>query len=117
MKLFDLAALARRAPEGEYVLGAQDLATHACYLIYGVVEPGAAPRRLCPGPGHEEIVCVVSGRLRLEGRAEVRAEEVAAGQAFHLRGEEELRASAEGAGPAGYVICGGHTPGARHDHP
>ena len=110
MKLFDLAARARGSGEGEYVLGAADLHTHACYLIYGLVEPGASPRRLRPGPGHEEIFCVVSGALRLEGRTGV----VAAGQAFHLQGEEELLATAEGSEPAVYVAAGGHSPGAQH---
>jgi hypothetical protein len=61
-------------------------------LIYGLIQPGQAPRRLAPGRGHEEIVCVVSGRLRVEGSAE----EVLAGQAFHLRGEEGLMVRAEG---------------------
>ena len=48
---------------GEYVLGLKDLDTHACYLIYGELNPGEERRKVCPGRGHEEILLAVNGAI------------------------------------------------------
>ena len=52
---------------GEYVLGLKDLDTHACYMIYGELEPGEEGRKVCPGAGHEEILLSVNGDIELSG--------------------------------------------------
>ena len=37
---------------GEYILGAEQTASHACYLIYGKMKPHEKGRQLKPGSGH-----------------------------------------------------------------
>ncbi len=111
--LYDLATRAA-AEGGETVLGADDLETHACYLIYGVVERGAAPRLINPGGGHEEIVCLVAGQATLRGPEGV--QEMIPGKAFHLSGETAYYLENTGSAPAIYVAAGGHTPGHAHHH-
>ena len=64
MKSFAVGDLAA-AEGGEYVLGAKDLSTHACYLIYGTLKAGEAGRQVKPGHGHEEILCAVLGNLMI----------------------------------------------------
>lgn len=112
MRVFDLAEGAAAAG-GEAVLGARDLGTHACYLLYGRLEPGGPPRKLCPGAGHEEIFVVAAGRLALKG--EDGETELGPGQAFHLAGKETLWARALEPGTV-YAAAGGHSQGAHHDH-
>jgi len=111
--LYDLATRAA-AEGGETVLGAADLETHACYLMYGVVEVGAAPRLLNPGNGHEEIICVVAGNAALKGPGGV--QEMAPGQAFHLVGEAAHHLENRGSVPVVYVVAGGHSAGHGHHH-
>ena len=115
LKIFDLAGRVLREG-GETVLGLDDLGTHACYMLYGVLTPGEPPRSLRPGPGHEEIFVVISGAVRLEGGGLEEPLTVQAGQAFHLKGEATLQVSAAGPLEARYVAAGGHTPGAEHHH-
>ena len=43
MKLFDLELLAS-SQGGEYVLGAKDLHSNACYLTYGLLKSGGSGR-------------------------------------------------------------------------
>ncbi|MGD8564064.1 MAG: hypothetical protein PVG03_16095 [Desulfarculaceae bacterium] len=112
-QVFDLAGRVFR-DGGETILGLDDLGTHACYLIYGVLSPGDPPRKLLPGPGHEEIFIVISGAMEIKDAE--RAFVVQSGQAFHLQGEESYEAQAAGPGEARYIAAGGHTPGAEHSH-
>ena len=42
--------------KGEYVLGAEDTGSHACYVIYGILKAGEKGREVKPGKGHEEII-------------------------------------------------------------
>lgn len=100
--------------DGEVVLGLNDLGTHACYMIYGIVEPGQSGRMVRPGPGHEEICCLASGEVEV-----VLGDDrypLAAGQAFYLKGEEAVHLDNPGSETAVYVIAGGHTPGHDHHH-
>ena len=113
LKVFDLAARAPREG-GETVLGLKDLDTHACYMLYGALLPGEAPRTLRPGPGHEEIFVVISGAMEIKDQAQTRL--VQAGQAFYLKGDQTFTATAAGPGEARYVAAGGHTPGKDHHH-
>ncbi|MDQ7785830.1 MAG: hypothetical protein RDU20_23315 [Desulfomonilaceae bacterium] len=68
MKIFDLAELADSSG-GEYVLGAKDLHTDSCYMIYGVLAPGEADRLVRAGKGHEEILCSLTGTIMLHTTA------------------------------------------------
>ncbi len=104
MKKYNLKERVRSG--GETVLGAEDLGTHACYLIYGKIIKGEAPVTLKPGAGHEEIICVVSGMVNLE--FEGGSLEVGEGEAIYLVGEESCRASAL-TDIAVYVLSGGHS--------
>jgi len=113
IKLYDLVALAA-SQGGETVLGLRDLGTHACYLIYGRIEPGEEPRLLKPGEGHEEIFLVISGIMSLKGPGVEQI--VSAGHAFHLQGAETWQAAAMGPKPVLYVAGGGHNPGQEHQH-
>jgi uncharacterized cupin superfamily protein len=113
LKVFDLAGRAPREG-GETVLGLKDLGTHACYMLYGIISPGEEPRTLKPGEGHEEIVLVIAGQMRVQGQ-EVDLV-LQPGQAIYLKGEQTLAATAAGPLEVRYVAAGGHTPGAEHHH-
>lgn len=111
IKVFDLAGRVLREG-GETVLGLKDLGTHACYMIHGVLTPGDPPRLLRPGPGHEEIVLVISGSVKMEGDSGFQT--LQPGQAVYLKGEESLNATAVGESEARYVAAGGHGDGGHH---
>jgi hypothetical protein len=104
MRIFDITN--RIAGSGEYILGADDTGSHACYLIYGVLKPGEQGRELKPGNGHEELVLALQGDLQVTGHYRGTIKE---GQAVHLRGDEALRAGNDGTTEAVYVIAGGHS--------
>ncbi|MBI5103199.1 MAG: hypothetical protein HZB33_15395 [Nitrospirae bacterium] len=106
MKLFDAAAMALEKG-GECVLGSAELNTHACYFIYGRLRPGEKGRVVSPGKGHEEIFCLVSGRVRLETPDGIIS--LSEGQAFHICGDESLLMDNEGDTEAVYVMAGGHS--------
>ncbi len=113
IKVFDLAGRVFREG-GETVLGLKDLDTHACYMLYGVLNPGDPPRLLRPGLGHEEIFLVVSGSIKVEGPGGFQT--LQPGQAVYLKDEETLSATAAGPGEARYVAAGGHGEGGHHHH-
>ncbi len=97
---------------GEYILGARDTGSHACYLIYGILKPGEKARELKPGHGHEEIILATRGDLQCSGHFTGTLKE---GHALHLKGEETVLAENRGSGNAVYVVCGGHSDGG-HGH-
>ncbi|MEK6673014.1 MAG: hypothetical protein AABY42_06000 [Nitrospirota bacterium] len=111
MVIYNVSDLASEH-KGEYVLGLEDLHTHACYLIYGFMKPGEKGRVLKPGSGHEEIVCLVQGKVLLSnssGRFVLDQ-----GQAFHLKGDETYMMDNEAGTDAVYMISGGHSKGHGH---
>lgn len=112
IKTFDLKTLSTEAG-GEYVLGLRDLNTHACYMIYGTVAPGGAPRLIKPGAGHEEIVLCVSGEFAVTGEI---SGTLKAGESFHIREEAECFLSNPTLTPAVYVAAGGHSDHGHHGH-
>lgn len=112
-EIYDLEGRVRREG-GETILGLKDLSTHACYMIFGVLDPGGHARILKPGDGHEEIIMAVAGTIRLEGPDGEMM--LRPGQAIHLKGEETWEAFCEGEAEARYVAAGGHTPGQEHGH-
>jgi hypothetical protein len=96
---------------GEYVLGSADLGTHACYLIYGRIS-GRESRKISPGAGHEEIICIAAGGALLRNSGEVLT--LGEGEAMHLQGEETYYLEPSGTAEVIYFISGGHS-GTHHD--
>jgi hypothetical protein len=104
VKIFDI--IEKAGDSGEYLLGSQATGSHACYLIYGVLQPGETGRELKPGQGHEEIVLALQGDMTLTGAPVGTLKQ---GQALHLAGDETVLAGNSGAMPAVYAISGGHS--------
>jgi hypothetical protein len=104
MRIFEVAGKIRDS--GEYILGSRDTGSHACYLIYGALNPGEKGRELKPGTGHEEIVLALVGDLKLTGHSTGTLKQ---GQALHLTGEETVFVENTGDSQALYVIAGGHS--------
>jgi hypothetical protein len=109
MSTFDVAS--KVSLSGEYILGAEQTGSHACYLIYGVLKPGERGREIKPGRGHEEIVLLLRGDLSVRGHDAGALEQ---GQAIHLRDDETCLLDNPGDGEAIYVIAGGHAEGGHH---
>lgn len=110
---YDLPARALREG-GETVLGLKDLHTHACYMIYGVINPGDPPRTLKPGVGHEEIILVMSGAMEISQEGE--SQTLQSGQAIYLQGDETWQAVCAGSMETRYTAAGGHSPDSEHHH-
>jgi hypothetical protein len=109
LKIFDVGR--RVDGSGEFTLGSQEIGSHACYLVYGVIKPGEPGRELRPGRGHEEIVFAIQGDLDLSGGYTGKLKQ---GQALHLSGEEKVLAENRAAEPAVYSISGGHSSHGHH---
>ncbi len=92
---------------GEHVLGLKDLNTHACYMIYGELEPGENSRKICPGSGHEEILIAVKGDIEVTG--EPFNGLLSEGEALHFKDEETCTIANPGDVKAIYVMAGGHS--------
>jgi hypothetical protein len=95
----------------EYVLGADQTGSHACYLIYGTMGPKEKARQLKPGRGHEELFLAIKGDFRVTGHVTGTIQE---GQAMHLVGEQTAQLENMTDGQAVYVIAGGHSSGGHH---
>ena len=91
---------------GEYVFGAADTGSHACYMIYGTMKPGEKGREIRPGKGHEEMVLAALGSFSVSGDVAGVLEE---GSAFHLAGEQTCHLENRGENDAVYIIAGGHS--------
>ena len=105
MRSFDLPRLASEEG-GEYVLGAKDLHTHACYMIYGILDAGEGDRLVRPGEGHEEILCAMDGPVLLHRPSgDVRLEP---GHAVHVTEDESYTMSNPSDRPVVYIMAGGH---------
>ncbi len=110
MKSFNLQELAIGSG-GEYVLGMKDLHTDACYLVYGILQPGEKERLIRPGEGYEEILCAVDGEVLVHSRqGEILLE---LGQAVHVNEHESFHISNPSDRPVIYVMAGGPV-GSRH---
>ena len=92
--------------KGEYVLGAEDTGSHACYMIYGILKAGEKGREVKPGKGHEEIITSFSGNLKLTGHHNIMLEE---GEAIHLADEQTCFLENIGNSEIVYIIAGGHS--------
>ncbi|MDP2157249.1 MAG: hypothetical protein Q8K68_06025 [Nitrospirota bacterium] len=111
MKKFDIKAMAEKQ-NSEYVFGAADTGSHACYMIYGTLKPGEKGREIKPGKGHEEMLLSARGSFSVTGAFEGIIEE---GSAIHLSGEQTCYLENKGTSEAVYVIAGGHSEHG-HDH-
>jgi hypothetical protein len=106
----DLKALAEKN-RGEYVFGSADTGSHACYMIYGTLNPGEKGRMVNPGKGHEEMLLTARGSLQVTGHFEGTLDE---GSAIHLAGEQTCVLENPGTSAAVYVIAGGHAGSGHH---
>ena len=111
MRIFELRDSALNSDGGEYVLGFQDTGSHACYMIYGVLNPAEKRRLVKPGKGHEEILLAVKGDLEVSGYYAMTLKE---GFAFHIKGDHECFLENKGNFDAVYVIAGGHSAQGHH---
>ena len=106
MKTFNLHEKAL-SEGGECVLGMKDLHTHACYMIYGILQPGESDRLARPGEGHEEILCAVTGSLIMHTKkGEVPLEMY---HAVHIKEDESFNISNPSDTPVVYIMSGGHS--------
>jgi hypothetical protein len=105
---------------GEYIVGAEQTGSHACYLIYGKMDPEEEGRKLKAGKGHEEIFLAVQGNFVVVDDSPDAASkepiEIKEGQAFHLVGERRYRLKNATEMPACYVMAGGHAGHGHHGH-
>ncbi len=106
LKTYDCLMRAK-AEGGETVLGSEELGTQACYLIYGVLEPGQKGRVLNPGPGHEEIIVLVAGVATLSGPDG--SQNLKLGEAFYLKGDVTYTLGNQQKWPAVYIAAGGRS--------
>ncbi|MFQ5735298.1 MAG: cupin domain-containing protein [Thermodesulfobacteriota bacterium] len=83
MKIYKLPMLADSGPSGEYRLGPEEAATDSVYILYGRLRPGETNHKTSLPEGHEEIICVVKGTLRVTCCK--RTFDVSAGEAFNPR--------------------------------
>jgi redox-sensitive bicupin YhaK (pirin superfamily) len=104
LKSFDMDALAS-IMGGEYVLGAKDLHSKSCYLIYGWLKAGEGDRLVKPGDGHEEILCAVDGPLTIHSPGGVTVLEK--GHAVHIKQDESFYISNHSEAPVRYILAGG----------
>ena len=96
---------------GEYILGAEQTGSHACYLIYGTMGPREKERLFRPGKGHEELLLVIKGGLEITGHLTGYLNE---GQAVHLKGEETCQLENRSDETVVYVVSGGHSEHGHH---
>jgi len=102
----DIKAFRLNVSSGEEIVGYEKTGSHACYMIYGVLEPKEKGRVICPGKGHEEIVLCIKGEMRISGDYDGLLKE---GYAFHIKGEERCLVENPSDETAIYVIAGGHS--------
>lgn len=106
MQTFNLKTLAENEEKGEYVLGLKDLQTHAVYMIYGVLEAGEKDRKLHPGKGHEEILCIIKGDVELSSQNKTLT--IGEGEAIHLKEDDICYIENKSDKSSHYILAGGH---------
>lgn len=84
MKIYRLPELAELSPEGDILLGPDELGTDAVSVLYGRIAPKGQPKRVSAGSGRDAVLFVVDGKLKVtQGR---HAFDVSAGEAFCIEG-------------------------------
>lgn len=88
MKIYKLPQLAEMSPEGSFFLGPEEIHSGAVYLLYGRLRPKESSKKFTPREGHEEIVCVIKGNLKIKcGKSSF---SVGTGEAFHCKEAQTL---------------------------
>ncbi len=108
MKKIDVVKRACECEGKEYILGYDDTGSHACYLIYGILSPKESRRLIKPGKGHEEILLIIKGSVKVTG---AHTGFLKAGEAFHIIGDEECFLENTEDCETVYIISGGHSEG------
>ncbi len=111
MKIFDIKNKLKSLASGEFIIGNELTNSHACYMIYGVIQKGEKNRLIKPGKGHEEIVLILKGEVKVTGNWEGILSE---GDSFHIIEEEFLYFENQSNSEAIYVIAGGHSQKDHH---
>ncbi len=105
MKIYNLPRLAESNANGEYCLGTQETGTGSVYILYGRLRPGETSHKMALPEGHEEIICVVKGRIRVNcGK---RSFNVETGEAFNPGISSQLSLDNVGDGEAIYISARG----------
>jgi hypothetical protein len=104
LKLYDLNSLCKLMG-GEYVLGTKDLHSKACYLIYGLLNPGEGDRLIKPGDGYEEILCGIDGELLIDN-AGIKTP-LPSGFAMHIQEDQCFYISNPSQETRRYILAGG----------
>lgn len=103
MKILNTKNIISNLGSEEYIIGYELTDSHACYMIYGKINPEDKPRVVKPGKGHEEIVLIIKGKAKI---GEIILEE---GESFHIVGEEFCLLENISGSELIYVIAGGHS--------
>jgi len=106
MRTFEVKNKCIHSTKGEFLLGARETGSHACYMIYGVLKSKEKARSVKPGPGHEEIILAIKGDLEVTG---FYSGDLKEGCALHLEGNQECFLENQGESDAVYIIAGGHS--------
>lgn len=106
MKIFNLKEKLSEIKSGEFIIGSELTNSHACYMIYGVLAPKEKGRVIKPGKGHEEIVLILKGKIKITGIWEGILTE---GEAFHIVEEESIFIENLSDTESVYIIAGGHS--------
>lgn len=111
MKFLDVKKNLNDIVSGEIIIGSELTGSHACYMIYGVMKPEEKERLIKPGKGHEEIVLILKGKVRVSGEWEGFLSQ---GDVCHIKGEETLYFENITNSPVLYIIAGGHSEEGHH---
>lgn len=111
MKIFDTKREIEEIASGEFIIGSELTGSHACYMIYGVMTPLEKDRLIKPGKGHEEIVLILKGKVKVSGIWEGVLSE---GDSFQIEGDEVLYFENIVNSEVIYVIAGGHSEEGHH---
>ncbi|MEN2985134.1 MAG: hypothetical protein ABDH16_00485 [Thermodesulfovibrionaceae bacterium] len=103
MKILNTKEIISNLKSEEYVIGYELTSSHACYMIYGKIDPQDKPRLVKPGKGHEEIVLIIKGKAKI---GEVIMEE---GDSFHIVEDEHCYIENISNTELIYIIAGGHS--------
>ncbi len=111
MKIFNIKNNLKSLASGEFIIGSELTNSHACYMIYGVIQKGEKNRLIKPGKGHEEIVLILKGEVKVSGKWEGTLSE---GDSFHIIEDEFLYFENQSHSEVIYVIAGGHSQKGHH---
>ncbi|MCS7215819.1 MAG: hypothetical protein RMI30_00960 [Thermodesulfovibrio sp.] len=108
MKILKTKESIKSLISGEYIIGSENTGSHACYMIYGVIKPKDKPRLIKPGKGHEEIVLILKGLVKVEDKI------LESGDSFHIVEEESCFIENVSDTEVVYLISGGHSARGHH---